>query len=582
MRMRNAWRTAAGSLLAVLLLVGCGGNPAGTPPGSGTQESTADPGTAEQKTTGLELVRDGKTEYSIVYPDAPSPEELNGFTQLQSLFCKKLGVQMESDTDYTIREGQPEKRILLGETCAEESREVYRGLQYHAFRIAVKGRNLCIAAYSEDGWLAALEWIDNTLFQSATESDGKKNLTLNITEINGGKKEYPIKVWRIAGQELSAFRLIYADDALQTAMKSLRNALAERTGCVLPVFRDTATEPTAYEILFGETNRAESQTVTAPAALNYVIRVVNGKPVIKTGGAHSAEKLAGELVDSLAGDAESVVMGKTFSESGDYFDDPYDTSVGAGTDLRVMDANILAEYESWNGKIPVEKRKEILFAAIDFYQPTVIGMQEVSPLWYGAFESYPGWENWEVLKITNPQKRDEYVFSTVAWRTDLYRLVDSGMTYYSAYNNKHCRCFTWAVLELRSTGKRFCFVSTHWDGADSDKTMKQVAELTAFVNEMAKTYPVMTMGDFNSNELSLAWKQYVPAINSDDAKFSAKTLLNRIGSWHDLGVDRPSVNSCDHITVTKDITCLKFETLIHNEQIWGSDHSWLIADLKFN
>lgn len=429
MKKKHTWRAAAGGLLAVLLLAGCGGNPA-TPPDSGTHGSTADTGTAEPAAASLELVRDGKTEYSIVYPDAPSSGELSASVSLQALFRSKLGLQVESDTDYALRERQPEKKILLGATCAAESGEVYRNLQYHAFRIAVKGSNLCIAAYSEDGWQAALEWVDNTLLRSATESDGKKNLTVNITEVNGGKTEYPIKAWKIAGQELSAFRLIYADEAQQASVTAIRDELAERTGCVLPVSIDTETEPAAYEILFGETNRAESQAVEAPAALTYTIRVVDGKAVIKTGGAHSAEKLAGTLVDLLAADSGSVLMGKSFSENGDYFDDPYNTAVSAGTDLRIMDANILAEYESWNGKIPVEKRKEILFAAIDFYQPTVIGLQEVSPQWYEAFESYAGWENWDVLKIRNPNKSSEYVFSTVAWRTDLYTLVDSGMTYY--------------------------------------------------------------------------------------------------------------------------------------------------------
>lgn len=582
MKKRKTLCALTSGLLAVLLLAGCARDPAVMPDSTESESESTTTAAAEPETTPLELVRDGKTEYSIVYPDSPSSEELNASVQLQTLFRSKLGVRIESDTDYTIREGQPEKRILLGATCAAESEEAYRDLQYHAFRIAVKGSNLCIAAYSEDGWLAALEWMDNTLFGGATESDGKKSVTVNITEVTGGNREYPIKSWTIAGQALNAYRLIWATEDQQSIAETLRETLAEQTGWVLPVFRDTETEPSDYEILLGETNRAESQAVAAPAALTYVVRVVNGKAVIKTGGEHSSEKLAGTLVDLLAADTGSVVMGKNFSESGDYFDDPYDISVSAGTDLRIMDANILAEYESWNGKIPVAKRKEILFAAIDFYRPTVIGLQEVSPQWYDAFETYSGWDKWDVLKIKNPNKSSEYVFSTVAWRTDLYTLVDSGMTYYSAYNNAHCRCITWAVLEVRATGKRFCFVSTHWDGTDSDKTMQQVAELTAFVNEMAKTYPVMTMGDFNSNESSRAWKQYVPAIDSNDAKFTAKTRLNNIGSWHDLGINTPSVNSCDHITITKNITCLKFETLIHNEQIWGSDHSWLIADLKFN
>ena len=278
MKRRKTLCALTSGLLAVLLLAGCAGDPAVTPGSTESESESTTTAAAEPETTPLELVRDGKTEYSIVYPDSPSSGELNASVQLQTLFRSKLGVRIESDTDYTIREGQPEKRILLGATCAAESEEAYRDLQYHAFRIAVKGSNLCIAAYSEDGWLAALEWMDNTLFGGATESDGKKSVTVNITEVTGGNREYPIKSWTIAGQALNAYRLIWATEDQQSIAETLRETLAEQTGWVLPVFRDTETEPSDCEILLGETNRAESQAVAAPAALTY--RHENAVPAI--------------------------------------------------------------------------------------------------------------------------------------------------------------------------------------------------------------------------------------------------------------------------------------------------------------
>ena len=148
MKKRKTLCALTSGLLAVLLLAGCAGDPAVTPDSTESESESTTTAAAEPETTPLELVRDGKTEYSIVYPDSPSSEELNASVQLQTLFRSKLGVRIESDTDYTIREGQPEKRILLGATCAAESEEAYRDLQYHAFRIAIKGSNLCIAAYS--------------------------------------------------------------------------------------------------------------------------------------------------------------------------------------------------------------------------------------------------------------------------------------------------------------------------------------------------------------------------------------------------------------------------------------------------
>jgi hypothetical protein len=58
---------------------------------------------------------------------------------------------------------------------------------------------------------------------------------------------------------------------------------------------------------------------------------------------------------------------------------------------------------------------------------------------------------------------------------------------------------------------------------------------------------------------------------------------NRQDAWHGWGVaDKALGGSGDHITATKsNVEVLKFETLIYLEQIWASDHSWLLCDFKF-
>ena len=63
--------------------------------------------------------------------------------------------------------------------------------------------------------------------------------------------------------------------------------------------------------------------------------------------------------------------------------------------------------------------------------------------------------------------------------------------------------------------------------------------------------------------------------------YAAKKRLNVAGSWHDWGNPTPSAGSADHITATKNgAEVLQFETLTYNEQIWASDHAWLMADVK--
>ena len=93
---------------------------------------------------------------------------------------------------------------------------------------------------------------------------------------------------------------------------------------------------------------------------------------------------------------------------------------------------------------------------------------------------------------------------------------------------------------------------------------------------------MITTGDFNRNEYSNAFKSYLSKINSVDAMYAARKRVNIAGSWHDWGKNTASAGSCDHITATKNMSVLKFETAMYNQQIYASDHAWLVADIKFN
>jgi endonuclease/exonuclease/phosphatase family metal-dependent hydrolase len=253
-----------------------------------------------------------------------------------------------------------------------------------------------------------------------------------------------------------------------------------------------------------------------------------------------------------------------------------------------MSCNILAEYESWSlvpehyPYLPVHLREEIFFAALDYYQPTIVGLQELSPAWYNAIENnYHDFDKWELLKFENPNRADgEYVFSTIMYRTDLYTVTDSGMSFFSKHNNARGHCYTWAVFKMIETGREFCFVSTHWDGTGREHGFLQSGEFTDFVNLMQQKYPVFTTGDFNCNELSPEFIEFLENSGSVDSKHAALQQMNNVGSWHNFTKDDLSWGSCDHITATKESTVLKFQTLYENEIIFASDHCWLIADIK--
>lgn len=538
----------------------------------------------------LTLVTCGKTEYELVYPRDATGADLKFMKDIYNVFTNDMSVEINRVDDSLKSDEVREEtyKILVGRTNYKLSDTAYDDLKYYDFRIVTDDTCLAIAAHTADGYAAAMKWLDENVFIKF--SNGELMMD-SADEKHSLSTDYVIESWTIGDNELKDYRIVYAEGIERDSVLSLRNEIAEKTGWFLDIVSDKSAQPSEYEILVGDTNRSESIAVEVPA-LNYVIKTVNEKLVIKTGGAHSFELLMENFDDIVIHKATKLEMGEDFEIEGDYFDNPNNMSKASGTNIRIMDANVLAQLKGYNDSMETgfafDRRLEIFFAALDFYKPTIVGLQEFCMSWYNGIDKYDDIDKWEVLKFQNPQMTNEYVLSTIMYRKDLLTLLDSGMTYYSAANNGRCRCITWAVLKDNKTGKEFCFISTHWDGGNGDingetaNTLAQVDELSAFVNRMAEKYPVFTTGDFNRNEYTNAFKSYLSKINSVDAMYAANKRVNIAGSWHDWGKKTPSAGSCDHITATKNVSVLKFETAMCNQQIYASDHAWLVADIKFN
>ena len=391
---------------------------------------------------------------------------------------------------------------------------------------------------------------------------------------------YTIASWTVNGRVIKDFRIVYGSNVSVEAAEALGKAICEVTGQPLEIVSDADSTPVAREILLGETNREENSKIKTPTYLNFAFGVVNGKLILKTGGAHSLNRIIQRLGELLQKEPKLFSMSEGEVLQGDFYDDPYDLSFAEGADIRGMSCNMLAEWENYGGgDAPLVERKEVFFSMLDVYKPDVLGLQEVSPGWYASFVDYRDWDKWHILKYQSPIV-DDNVYSTVMFRSDRFELLDEGMHYYSKFNNRRCRCVTWALLKDKQNGKEFCYISTHWDGAISKNEENKIAQTTEeaeIVNRFAKRCPVITTGDYNSNEWTEPMKQLLAMTDSSDSKHAAKERVNNIGSWHGLRVEKPSVGSCDHLTVTnKDCDVLKFETMMYNE------HAWLYADIRFH
>jgi endonuclease/exonuclease/phosphatase family metal-dependent hydrolase len=552
-------------------------------PGSDENETEGGEGATEDDREYLELASGEDTEWCIVYPD----EGESFIKDAAALLAKKIkslcGITLKvapvsESCDAT-------KIIAVGNNGDEGVREIFKETKYYDFGVSFLEGKIVVSAYTKNNYIKAVEHIAGGLKWNENEGTlmlPKEDFMRSATD------SYSISEWKINGTDISEYRIVYQSGMNAELVYALRDKIAQACGYYADVVCDAEVEAEEYEILIGNTNRAESTEKDAPMPLHYSAEVIRKKLVILSGGLYSLPRITEPVFDLITEGKNEIDMAEGYIATANLFDDTLDSSYAEGTDLRIMSCNILAELESWSGNpeyelpfLPVEIREELFFAALDYYKPTVIGLQELTTAWYNAIDNnYRDADRWELLKFENPNRADgEYVFSTVMYRSDLYELVDSGMRFYSKHNNGRARCYTWAVLRCIDSGKEFCFVSTHWDGTGREHGFLQAAELAAFVNEMQKKYPVFTTGDFNANENSAEFKQYLADCNITDAKYSALLQMNNVGSWHTFTKDDLSWGSCDHITSTADSTVLKFQTLYKNGLLFASDHCWLIADV---
>ena len=118
-------------------------------------------------------------------------------------------------------------------------------------------------------------------------------------------------------------------------------------------------------------------------------------------------------------------------------------------------------------------------------------------------------------------------FNPILYRKDKLTLIDSGtrwlsetpeIKYTKVPNSTYERIFTFAVLEENTTGKRFVFISTHFDheGGQSDQASAFAAYISRFYD-----LPMFMCGDYNSSGVERSMLE-----NGYDVDLKVSTLIS--------------------------------------------------------
>ena len=251
-----------------------------------------------------------------------------------------------------------------------------------------------------------------------------------------------------------------------------------------------------------------------------------------------------------------------------------------GTNLRVMSYNVLVDNDEslggWSWGQPLGNRGDKASAAIDYYRPDVIGFQECNYKWHVslksnlkdyAFVNADVPEEQELEKADSLGKKD-WMCTTMMYNKTTLKLVENELIGYSC-NYWGCiqrmRYISMALFEIKATGERFVFISTHLDAEKDEKgqqmRLTQSDELAERINYYKDTYgyPVISTGDYNS-------------------KFEDAPITNVVNK---AGMTSHSRNrgGIDYILYSAGIQAKQFVVVSDNDLAGASDHDPVFADL---
>ncbi len=174
--------------------------------------------------------------------------------------------------------------------------------------------------------------------------------------------------------------------------------------------------------------------------------------------------------------------------------------------LAVMSFNIRYG-TAQDGENAWEHRRDLLIETIAAYDPDILGLQEALRFQLDEIgAAFPGYREIGVGRDDGAAAGE---YSALLIRRERFTVEESGTFWLSdtpetpgstSWGNRIPRVCTWAVLEDRSTGRRFAVFNTHLDHESQPSRERSTALILERIGAAAAGLPVLVMGDFNAGE----------------------------------------------------------------------------------
>ena len=403
----------------------------------------------------------------------------------------------------------------------------------------------------------------------------------------------------LGGAEIKDFRIVTPKDAnvLETMLANhLALYLKDNYGYTLTVADDTLENE--KEILIGNTAR----TTLSVETNSFAIAFSEGKLQLAMEGLRGFEGIFEYLDNTLLCSDKECSYSDSFTYKGmarNTLDDGSELINTKSGDIRVMFYNVYG----WSGHGPNEVRHLLQTEMVKAYAPDVLCLQE-----YGQHPPHVTYHEgftplMKEIGYIDASVETTYINNTpLFYRADKLELINSGCWLYSQPNNANSKSITWAILEVKSTRKRFIAISTHMmydqPGIDANAARIQnakeilsvIAEIRA--DEAFKNLPLVMGGDLNCfvnsdpHKILAADGGLQRAFNVAAIKNDSNNIHN-YATWNDdagvftqwVPVNGNNSGAIDHAYVSPNTLVKTYATVKTLVPLWTSDHMPLIVEI---
>lgn len=261
-------------------------------------------------------------------------------------------------------------------------------------------------------------------------------------------------------------------------------------------------------------------------------------------------------------------------------------------------ASFNIQYDNQRDKINTwEKRLPGVVAVFNKYQFDIVGAQE--PYLSQLNDLMPQIPDYAYLGINILGDTTTVVLrrhhTPIFYKKEKFDVLDWGTFWYSetpdvpgkkgwdAYSPRIC---TWAKFKDKQSQKEFYIFNNHFDHLGDIARRESPKLLLAKIKEIADGYPVLTMGDFNTNQYHQNYKILSESGVVKDSYQIARNIRNsNTPTYNDYNPDQKGSSRIDHIYVSiKPEVKVKSYRIITDSYkgIYPSDHFPVLIEAEIS